>query len=349
MKKIGWMALAALVLGLAASRPAGAVKLWDDWKVDRPQGPGGVFYAAALTGERPDMGQDVFFGHVPGTNHTSATLPEDIGLEIVFIAGGHSGRMAKDKDRKELVLKMLGPHDISWRAIDAQRKREQERLPRAERWSGVLRARFRPNELEYGVTTFKVDFPYDNDPPFILINRVHKTLDRLMAEAAGAQAGVLPEEAAVMPPRLELLSTPQAMTPAPITPKPSESYFNPDDFARRYEAPVPTVPSVESGREVAQPKTVSYTVVVARADMLAANGQAGLRPDAAWLVDGRVGDRLRFTETENGLTATTDLPESSRVGLAFPRVTAKWWAFWRSADGRTLHIVFAPPDQGGRP
>lgn len=215
------------VLLLIQAEPAHAVKLWDDWKVDRPQGPGWVFYATSLTGGRDDIGQDVFFVPTPGTGHTSAVQPSDLGLEIVFVANGHSGRQAKDKDKKELFLKMLLPGTTRWRVVDAQLEKEQNKLPREERWSGVLRARFRADELPYGVTTFKVDFPYDNDPPFILVNRVRRTLDQLMAVAAGATEGVLPDEASPMP---------VPARPAVEAPQTPPDRFDPNVYQREQEA-----------------------------------------------------------------------------------------------------------------
>jgi hypothetical protein len=180
--------LVASLVALSAGPAQAGIRLWESWKVDRPQGPGITFFIEMETLRYPGLRQNLYFVPAPGSASTTAPLPSDVDITVHLIADGHSGKFAKYQDRKELAIRFFGPDHRSWETLARQTREEQERLPTDKRWSGVLRARMSAEKLPFGLLIFKADMPYNASPPTIFLSRADQTLREMIDEAADVQS-----------------------------------------------------------------------------------------------------------------------------------------------------------------
>ena len=74
-----------------------------------------------------------------------------------------------------------------WKILASQTRKNQETLPKGERWSGVLKATVYPHDMPYGTVVFKLQIDNDRDPAFICLNRTRKTWRQMLIELGYAQ------------------------------------------------------------------------------------------------------------------------------------------------------------------
>ncbi len=194
--------IVAVLLALLNAAPAHAVKLWDSWKPTRPFGAGASFAA-----EMPvmDLGANANLYCIGSPSFTTAPYPCDLDVILHGMLSGHSGRFAKNLDKKEFAISMMVPDSrgvYRVQEIAGQYKRDQEGVPREQRWPGMVSIRVKAGVMPFGRVVFKLDYGYDQDPCFIVLNRTMSTFREMVLLSGGigvAPAGVLPQGFAPAP------------------------------------------------------------------------------------------------------------------------------------------------------
>jgi hypothetical protein len=189
-KMFGGFFVFALTFSLMS--PAHAVGFRDREVLNRLSGNAGTLIE---THNVADVGP-TFINSASSDGPAQVDIPFDSSnIQILARTDGRTGDLAGFQDKKPLQMTKWSASG-SMKVVAEQSKDSQKDLGKNEKWSGRLVYNASPNDFPVNeLVEFRLNHKYNATVPALIIRRLPYTYRQLLQIQAGAQQGVLPEDA----------------------------------------------------------------------------------------------------------------------------------------------------------